>query len=861
MRFLHHPGLRLVVFLLVFPVVILASDIHVIKEQTPIPLGGSRAFEFGTVPQKDTTVTLEITARMNFPALSGSSMFMNMKLNDHEIAAVKSRTVLRLLNRPPISPVAPNLPAKWFGGGKWRLLYAPDFEGGRKQTFYVGDPYTFVLDITDLTNPAAENRLVITNTARKGNPAFKKGGGELVIGQLIIHTKPGASPTMAPGATLKPVINTGQPAAGPAEYEGRLLPGGGFVLIAGGERWEFSSAISYPNAGLNRLVPRDTPDTSGQPGWRVAVKKSGQGGEVTAIGPDYRIRRTIRFTPRKVAVADTITNAHADAPLGLLVRHDLSLQGKKDPQVRIAGNPDPSVDNYYAPPNPSVHVVVGSIGMGILCEDTVFRNQARLFCEAKPPCAGIRTEMLCLPPGGSRTLEWSVYPVAGRDYYDFINLVRQDWGSNFTVQGPWTFFNPYTIVETPEEKLREYFDRLGINYACYCGGWVDHRRDKKKIGFGTGVMDPYWAPFRQVLKQATAKLRNIRPGIKVLIYYDTQRDTSDGGEQRFKDSWLTNEKGRQLTTLWSGRYSLTRSMVATLDDTFGKAMLGVVDRYLDEIGADGPYWDEMEVTGYGAPLITYSIPDGCSCILDPKTYTIKRQIGITQLLGEGHRLAVIDRVRAKGGTLMGNGPPCTRKLLERKVQRMVEIQHNDSWCYQGNLDTPLGYASSRTDFGNWIRALKMATLLVGTRYTYEHELSPYVFPFTPIELHYGYLLGEERIITLHPGSYGWPNDTSLVVCHRFDKDGKRHAAHWPTVFKNGATRTQVDLGQDEAAVLVRAPCRLSGPDGTIIRDVTCTDDRLSFLAEGRGELVLRVKNVESTVLLDGKPRRITIRLR
>ena len=106
----------------------------------------------------------------------------------------------------------------------------------------------------------------------------------------------------------------------------------------------------------------------------------------------------------------------------------------------------------------------------------------------------------------------------------------------------------------------------------------------------------------------------------------------------------------------------------------------------------------MEATGYGAPLITHSIPDGHSCVLDKKNFAIDHEIGVTTLLGEGHRMAVIDRVRAKGGTLMGNGPCATRKLLAKKPQRMVEIQHNDSWAYEGNLDSPLGYASSRMDF-------------------------------------------------------------------------------------------------------------------------------------------------------------------
>jgi len=72
---------------------------------------------------------------------------------------------------------------------------------------------------------------------------------------------------------------------------------------------------------------------------------------------------------------------------------------------------------------------------------------------------------------------------------------------------------------------------------------------------------------------------------------------------------------------------------------------------------------------------------------------------------------------------------------------MVEIQHNEYWNYGGQPGEPLGYASSRPDFGNWIRSLKMGILLVGTLYDYQYDVEPYVFPFTPLELHSGYMLG------------------------------------------------------------------------------------------------------------------------
>jgi hypothetical protein len=698
------------------------------------------------------------------------------------------------------------MPSSWFGGHEaWRVLYANDFESALKQEFYVGNPYQTVLDVTDLTNPAAENRLEITNLFHY-SPKMVGTKGELVLKSLVIRTKPGASPTMVAESTDRDVIVRGTPGAGPAPYTGEILPGGGFAIVVNGQRFEFSSAISYPNAGLNHLTTDAGP---GQKGWSLRARPAPDGGEVIGEGPDYRLRRAVRFTPRKVVVSDEITNLHRDQKLGLLFKDQVSLKGK-EAAVRLAGNPDPAVNEYYSHGNPSVYIRIKDLGLGMIIEDDVFRNQATLFCEPQTETAGFRTEMLSLQPGASYTLRWSVYPVASNDYYDFINLVRADWGANYTVEGAWTFFSPDTIIGMPLEEIKRQFHRLGIKRACYCGGWVDWGHDKKKIGFGTGVMDPYWDDFRRRLREAALKIRQAVPDCKVLVYYDTQRDTSDGGNERFRDSWLTGSQGNHLSTEWSGMYSLTYSVVATLQNAFGKAMLQVADRYMDEIKADGLYWDEMECTGYGAPLITYNIPDGHSCLLDTKTYTIAREVGVTSLLGEGHRLAVIDRIRAKGGTLMGNGPCATKNILAKKPQRMIEIQHNDSWCYEGNLQSPLGYASSRMDFGNWIRALRMATLLVGTRYTYEHEISPYVFPFTPIELHAGYLLGKERIITLHSGEYGWPGEPCLVKVHHFDKNGN-HVAQPPSAVQSLTTitgkeaRTRIELQDGEAAILERLP--------------------------------------------------------
>jgi hypothetical protein len=598
------------------------------------------------------------------------------------------------------------------------------------------------------------------------------------------------------------MINRGEPGAGPARYTGELLGGGGFAITADGKRSLIGTDVSYPNAGFHRLTPTDT--AGSDPGRKTTVQRTDDGGEVTLLCEHYRLVRQLRFTPRKVEIADRIANLDEKNGLGLVIRHSVALKDHPNAAVRLAGNADPAVNEYYAPSNPSVYIADGDLGLGLICEDDVFRNQATLFFDPEEITAGLRTEMLYLGPGETSELHWSVYSVASRDYYDFVNLVREDWGANYTVEGAWCFFGPDQIIDMPADQLKQNLERLGVRYACSWGGWVDGKHDKKRIGFGVEVLSDYWADYRERLKAATAKLHEAKPDVKVLIYYDSQRDTHANAGELYPDSRLTNVAGAHQSTGWSGQYSLTWSMFATLQNSFGKAMLDVVDAYMDDLGADGLYWDEMENVAFGYPLLTYSQPDGRSCILDPQTYTVKQQVGVTTLLGAEHRAAVVEKVRAKGGFVMGNGPTAVRRLLDMHVQRMVEIQHNDVWCYEGNLDSPLGYASSSAEFSNVTRALAMATLLVGTRLDYPYEFSRYSFPFTPIELHQGYLLGKERIITMHSGSYAWPNAAVQATIRYFDKDGKIRATEGPLTV-SAKERAKVDLGEGEIAVIERMP--------------------------------------------------------
>jgi len=189
-------------------------------------------------------------------------------------------------------------------------------------------------------------------------------------------------------------------------------------------------------------------------------------------------------------------------------------------------------------------------------------------------------------------------------------------------------------------------------------------------------------------------------------------------------------------------------------------------------------------------------------------------VGVKPVLGWAYRMAVINRVRELGGAMMGNGPTATKGILALHPQRMIEIQHNEYWNYLGHLQSPLGYAGGRQDFGNWVRALKLGMLLVGTSYGYTHEISRHAFPLTPIELHSGYLLGTERIIATHSGNYGWPGEKSLVQVRYFDAKGKLTPRDFPTLVGTEA-RTAVKVEPDEAIVLVKLPIAVKAEKATI----------------------------------------------
>jgi len=260
------------------------------------------------------------------------------------------------------------------------------------------------------------------------------------------------------------------------------------------------------------------------------------------------------------------------------------------------------------------------------------------------------------------------------------------------------------------------------------------------------------------------------------------------------------------------------SVVPTLTNTMGRESLAQIPpTILDEIGADGLYWDEMG-HGFGGNA-DYAHPDPYTYLIDTKTGAIAKPCGAPDLVAQPFKLAFIKAFLNRGATIFANTPPTT--MTEQRIHfgRMTEndIPHHaggevtKTWLY-----TPIAYAGWSTyhkpgvteaDFLADIKEkLWNANLyLFSAPMFYElftrPNLATYEYPITVLGLDEGVIAGQERIITLRPGRFGWPGQAWTGELLLLDTGQNLVGRRPVTPGANGCVA--VALQEGEAAVLVR----------------------------------------------------------
>ena len=101
--------------------------------------------------------------------------------------------------------------------------------------------------------------------------------------------------------------------------------------------------------------------------------------------------------------------------------------------------------------------------VGLVAEDDIFRAHALAF--VRPDCRRPGRSRTGHFPGESQTLEWSIYPIPGGDYWDFVNAVRRNWGANFTDP------RPARVSSTGRVAAHRAMITTVIAFAAGASGW------------------------------------------------------------------------------------------------------------------------------------------------------------------------------------------------------------------------------------------------------------------------------------------------------------------------------------------------------------------------------------------------------
>jgi hypothetical protein len=517
----------------------------------------------------------------------------------------------------------------------------------------------------------------------------------------------------------------------------------------------------------------------------------------------FSVKRQIEQKGEWIVVRDTFTNL-TDENLPLMHREEMRMKADK---VWLGGLLTSSTTGTSSSnSNPTIFGVQGKTGIGLLPLDDVFQVHIKDYSTGD--AIGLADDTLVLKPKSTYTAEWAIVTVASTDYFDFVNATRRLLDVNFSIDGSFAFMraDPNSVGKWSDQKITDFVRFKDAKYLCL---GPNYPRYKGLIAQGTQLQKMDLSGW----KTAIARRRRLLPDVKQTAYFHCFLDVSEDVPEKYKDSRLLLANGAQ------GDYGQSpyKLFVPTLTDSYGAAVAKNIDLILDEMKLDGVYWDEFQKSRYD-----YSYNDnqwdGYSADINPKTMRITRLKSSVTLLSLPWRLAQAKRILQNHILITNGGAPSTKEM--RALHHLAFSETGSISHLRGvQLYTPIAlgdHLSERSEedaYHVMLNALNYGALY----YWYNdmtviptyHTLTQYMFPFTPIELHQGYVIGKERIITNRSGVFGW-NDSSPHEVHVYDNTGREvnlKDIKTPTVIKtlekDNKTWTEIRIGEGWSAAIVR----------------------------------------------------------
>ncbi len=751
------------------PMVLSASDGVAIKQADTFSFLDDLAIEQGktktlgfTVPAlpEGEQAVLRIMGRLHTNKVAGFTQSLRILLNGQGLNGK------RLLNKSLRETSRSGQSYTMYADERMATYYSPSFEAPNDHAHYGLQngviPCLFELDISDIVKEGHNEITIEHSSDTRIKNVLHVGQGEILFRLPPPPEAVKAGPPTGVLAEIMPRAKT------ETEYNVKTLPGSKLAVSFSDHQVILESRFSTP-----------------KPGW------------VHGSNPYFKHQRRLENTPEGIIVYDTFTNL-TDENLGIMHRHEAKMAEALN-TLWIAGLKQPGKSGRTnTPANCTSLGLAETFGIGLIARDDVFRVHSTNY--GLDGMIGVADNNLVLPPNTTYTAEWIIVPVENPDYFHFINIARRFMGANFEIDGGFAFLRQGPLTDKwSDDQLSAFLINKDAKYVC--SGITYPRYISGRYNHGTAFQKVSHDAYRESFK----RWRGLYPIGNYQIYFHCFLDVTEEGVNDFSDSRTLRPDGTQATY---GK-DHQRIYFPTENNSFGPAIAKSIDMILDDIGADGVYWDEHQYSRY---TYHYGEPwDNITGDIHPTTMKVNGLKSSITLLTEDWRVKIAKNIQARG-SLIGNGAPYTQAMVELKFPCFVETG-SISHCRKSHLYSPIALGDHLTERSEEDAYQTMLDALdFGCVYHWYNDMlvqpthktiTSYMFPITPIEIHQGYIIGEERIITKKSGLYGWGDDSTHEVHVYNDRGVKVENFNSPQIQRAGKTFTELRIAEDWSAAIIR----------------------------------------------------------
>ncbi len=699
--------------------------------------------------------------------------------------------------------------------------------------------YNYILDISDAVNYivyGADFKIDIAKPnilnmhsmlLEKYIPNYKRRG--LVIEELKVLYLPDTTINKWRDVSIKEFVEGNSVALlKNKDFSLNVTNAGGMSVNIDGEKYFIESKFSYPHVPQMRYNLLGLSSSSGQVNWNPKITQiSKKEIEIQATSLNYTISRKIKLTETRVEVSDSIKNT-SGVPIGIKFMNDVGINSLPQSKDYYLGGMQGAEAKHFAfsSSNPTIFLNQKNSSIGLVAEDTIYRVQLNLL--RKNNRFSLADSNFGLEAKASYTFDWAIYPVKDINYYTFINKVRQDWNVNFTIPGP--------FLGVIGWRHRNYICPGMKADLISFSPWFDWDNDGKIFTREEylGVVDKRITPVRDKFPNAKyiPKLQTNLVGLDVTSFQEgdklpvrkgartdtgikyglpLNKELSDLVDKSspYVDSIIRDKDGRVLVDNFYPSYPNIGLMVQVeYNNHRYKMFMEQIDFLLDKHKFDGIYADQFIPMSVGGR--SYDKWDGHSVELNEAGEIINKYYDYA-ITGVSGRVGITKKILDKGKPFIHNGQSVSRELQSLKAIAFQEMENDNvnplpfmdskppafKWQAACHLGTPviLGlrtvlYAKDENKNRaaeilnkGIITALRNGVLfyhyvsVIPTSGPHAGGYGPinHMFPFTPVEINEGFMVGEERTISCVSREFK-VNFKKRPVCLLFDKKGlpKKH---------------------------------------------------------------------------------------